>query len=813
MKQMLQDLGYALRTFRRAPGFAAVTILTLALGIGATTAVFSVAEAVLLRPLPFADQQRLTVLWESAKKRQFGLIETSYADYRDWRDQSKSFTQLAALNSSNAGMNLTGVGEPIQVDAAPVTHNFFTVLGVKPLLGRTFLPEDDRFGAGHVVVLSQQIWQDQFGGDPHILGRQVHLDDQSYTVVGVLPSLFKYPSSARLWVPLVPFLGPEGTELRIYRVLKAIGRLQPGVSVEKAQAEMRVIADGLEKRYPKFNEGFTASVRPLTEEIVGDSRPALLILLTGVFFLLLIAVANVANLLLARTLERKHEISIRAALGADRGRVMRQLLTEAVTLGLLGSGAGLLLASLGIRLLRSVAPASIPRLDEVRLDPPTLLFTLLVFLLAIAVFGIAPALEAGRGDLHAPLKEGGKRAFGSARSSRLRRLLVRMEVSLALVLLIGAGLMVQSMLQLKRINPGFTSANVLTARIRLPEKTYPEIRQRQMFFDRLREKAATLPGVVSAATVLTRPLDDSVVWEMPIAREGQSWDELLANPLTNFEAISPGYFQTLNIRLLQGRDFDAHDSEDSPLVAIVSKGLAATYWPGQNPLGKRVRRIFSDQVTPWITIVGVVNDVRYRSWDRSMPDFYLPTKQNPLAQYMPYQDLVLRTSVDPSTLARPLRGAVYSIDPKQAVASIATLDSLVDRALASSRFTLLLMGVFGALALCLAAVGIYGLLSYTVAQRSREIGLRMALGARKQEILWMVIGQGLKLTASGLAVGIAAAFVLTRFMANLLYGVSILDPLTFISVPVFLAAIALCATCLPAVRATRADPIKVLRYD
>jgi predicted permease len=813
MKTLFKDLGYGFRMLRRSPAFAAVAILTLALGIGVTTAVFSVVNAVLLRPLPFTHQERLTVLWESAKKRQFGQIETSYANFRDWREQNRVFSQLAALNSSNAGMNLTGVGEPRQVDAAPVSYNFFTTLGVRPLLGRTFLSEDDRLGSQRVAVLSYAMWREQLGGDPRILGRQLRLDGQSYTVVGVMPGVFKYPNGAQLWVPLVPYLGPEGTELRIYRVLKAIGRLRPGVSLERASAEMQVIGDRLEARYPKFNEGFTAWVGPLANEIVGDSRPTLLILLSGAVFLLLIAVANVANLLLARTLERRHEIGVRAALGADRGRVMRQLLTEGIALGLLGAGCGLLLALLGIGLLRAVAPSSIPRIDEVQLDFPTLLFTLGVFVAAVFVFGAAPALEAGRGDLHEPLKEGGKRSFGSARSNRLRRLLVRSEISLALVLLIGAGLMVQSMLQLKRIDPGFAKENVLTARIRLPEKTYPDARQRQRFFDRLRERAEALPGVTSAATVLTRPLDTSVVWEMPIAREGQSWDELLKNPLTNFQAISPGYFRTMKIRLIKGRDFDEHDTEEAPLVAIVSKGLAAHYWPGQDPIGKRVRRIFSDQVTPWITIIGVADDVRYRGWDRVMPDFYLPAPQNPLAQYMPYQDLVVRTSADPLSLARPLRQAVYSIDRNQAIASIMTLDSLVDRSLAGPRFTLLLMGIFGALALCLAAVGIYGLLSYMVSQRSREIGLRMALGARKQQILRMVLAQGLKLVASGLLLGLVAALFLTRFMANLLYGVSALDPLTFITVPIFLAGVALLATSLPALRAIRSDPIKVLRYD
>jgi putative ABC transport system permease protein len=810
MTTLVKDLWYGFRTLRRTPAFTSVAVLTLALGIGATTAVFSVVHAVLLRPLPYADQQRLTVLWEVAKKREFGLIELSYPNYRDWREQNKVFAELAALTSSNSGMNLTGVGEPIPVDAAPVSSNFFSTLGVEPLLGRAFLPEDDRLGARPVVVLSHRLWHERFGGDPHIIGRQLRIDARSYTAVGVMPSAFKYPPGAQLWLPLVPALGAEGTELRIYRVLKAVGRMKPGVSLGQARSEIAVIAGRLEQQYRQFNEGFSSSVRPLAEEIVGDVRLTLLILLAGVVFLLLIAVANVANLLLARTLERRHEIGVRAALGATRGRVIRQMLTEGFALGLLGGGIGLLLALLGIRLLQALAPKGIPRIDEVRLDLPTLLFTGVVFLLAVAAFGVAPALGAGRGDLYEALKEGSQRSSGSAGSNRLRRLLVRSEVSLALVLLIGAGLMVQSMLQLQRIHLGFAKENVLTARIRVPKNRYADVRQRQLFFDRLREQAAALPGVVRVATVLARPLDDSETWEIPIALEGQSWDETLKNQLPNFQAVSPDYFRTLRIQVLKGRDFNEHDSEKAQLVGIVSKGLTEHFWPGTDPIGKRFRRVFSTQMTPWITVVGVVDDVHYRGLDRLMPDFYLPFKQNPLAEYMSSQDVVLHTSVDPLTLSLPLRQLVHSLDPNQAIASVVTLDEQVDTALAGSRFTLLLMGCFGALALCLAAVGIYGLLSYNVAQRSREIGIRMALGAHKQEILRMVLAQGLKLTAGGLGIGIVVAFLLTRFMVKLLYGVSILDPLTFVSVPVFLAMIAAFAAFVPAARAARSDPSRML---
>jgi putative ABC transport system permease protein len=813
MGDLLKDLGFGFRLLRRTPGFSIVAILTLALGIGAATAVFSVVNVVLLRPLPFAEQERLMVLRDISRQRGSSLIEISYPTYRDWRDQNQVFEQMAALiTGTSTVMNLTGEGEPQQVEAEPVSSNFFATLGVKPLLGRTFLPEEDQLGTRGVAVLSGRMWKEQFGGDPNIIGRQLRLDEQGYTVVGVMPVEFRYPQDARLWVPIVPALG-ERSEQRIYRFLKVVGRLKPGVSLDQARSEMEVVSSRLAALYDP-NRSTSPMVMPLAEEIVGDSRPALLTLLVGVLFLLLIAVANVGNLLLVRALERHHEISVRAALGAARGRVIRQLLTEGLALGLLGGAGGLLLAVLGIRLLRAMAPENLPRIDEIGLDPLTLLFALGVSLLAVAIFGTVPALEAGKGDLNQPLREGSKRSAGSVRSSRFSRLLVRSEVALALVLLIGAGLTFQSMLRLQQIDPGFDPHNVLTARIQLPEKTYPDPQKRQMFFEQLSERAAALPGVESAATVLARPLDNSSIWEIPIGREGQTKEEREKNPLANLQAISPGYFQTMRIPLLKGRDFDSHDDEHAPLVAIVSKGLAERFWPGQEAIGKRLRRTFrgpADQTMPWIMVVGVASDVRYHGWEQVKPDLYVPFRQNPIAEYTTHQDLVLRTSVEPLALARPLREAVYSVDPNQAVTSLESLDNLVDHALAGPRFTLQLMATFGLVALCLAVVGIYGLLAYTVGQRSREISIRMALGARKQEIFRMVIGQGLKLTAVGLALGIAAALALTRFMANLLHGVSNVDPFTFISVPLLLASVALLATVVPAVRAARADPNKALR--
>jgi putative ABC transport system permease protein len=811
MRQLLRDLRFSLRTLRRTPGFTLVSVLTLALGIGATTAIFSVADGVLARPLPYADQDRLMVLMErwTAQRRD---IETSYPDFRDWRDQNHVFAELSALTANTYGLSMTGLRQPVHVEAAAVSSRFFATLGVAPLLGRGFLSEEDRPGARHVMILGHPLWQQLFGGDPAVIGRQLRLDGDSYTVVGVMPASFQYPRDAAVWIPLVPFLGPGQAEVRYIRMLKAIGRLAPGVGLEQARAEMAAIAGRLDRQYNQSNAGFTCVVHPLTEEVFGKIRPVLLILLSGVLVLLLIAVANVANLLLARNLERRQEIGLRAALGASRRRLVQQLVTEASVLTLLGGATGWMAAAGGIRLLIALAPDDLPRLAEARLDQTALLFTAAVLVAAATVFGLVPAVRRDRDGLYEPLKQGARRSSGSTGSARLRGFLVRSEVALAMLLLLGAGLLIQSVVRLARTDPGFDKRNVLTARIRLAEKSYPTERQRQAFFDRLRERAGALPGVTSTATVLARPLDLSLTWEIALWKEGQSMDEALRNPLLNCEAVSPGYFRTLKIRLLRGRPFDAHDDERAPLVVILSQRAAAQLWPGQNPLGKRIRHVLENYQTPWRTVVGVAGDVHYRGWDETIGDFYVPWKQNPYPDNINYQDLVLRTTGSPLGLAEPLRQTVLSIDPNLPIASIVTLDQLVDRSQAAARFSVSLMGLFGALALCLAAVGIYGVLSYSVEQRRQEIGIRMALGAREREVVRMVLTQGLKLTAGGLAAGLAAGLLLTRFMASLLYGVSIFDPLTFLAVPLLLAGIGLLATWLPAVRAAAADPIKALRY-
>jgi putative ABC transport system permease protein len=814
MNDLLRDIGYAFRSLRRDLGFAIAALFTLALGIGATATVFSVMNTVLLRPLPFADQDRLAVVWAAQWKRNYEAIEGSYLDYRDWREQNKVFEDMAALGSTTTGMSLTGRGEPLQVEAGTITSNLFSVLGVEPMLGRGFLPEEDVLGSRPVAVLSHALWQNVFGRDPGLLGRQLWLNGQSYTVVGVMAPDFNYPRGADLWVPLVPALGREAVELRLYRALKAVGRMKPGVTLESANTEVRQIAGRLEKQYPFSNSGFSATVKSLPGEVFGYIRPALLLLSSGVLLLLLIAVANVANLLLARTLGRQSELSVRMALGADRGRLLRQLLTEGFVLCAIAGTAGLLLAHAGIRTIALLAPRHLPRIGEVQPDAATLLITMGVSLVTVLGFGTILALQTGRGNLHDPLKAGSKRSAGSAKNTRLRKLLVASEVAFAMVLLVGAGLMVRSVRELQRVNPGFDKHNVLTMRVRLPEQSYPEVERRRIFFEQLLERVEALPGVAAAATSLARPLDEAICCDMPFAVDWQNRDEVFSNPYANLQAVSPHYFETMRIPLLKGRAFTPQDKAGAPLVAIVSRNLADTYWPDQNPIGKKVRRVYSEDQTPWMTVVGVVEDVRYREWDRARPDVYVPAPQNPYAEFITYQDLLVRTtSSDPEAIAGAVRSAVYALDPNQPVAAVMTLESLVERALAGPRFTLFLISLLSVLALVLAAVGVYGVLSYTVNQRAREIGIRMALGATKREVVRLVLAQGMRLTLAGLGVGLLGALILTRFMASLMYQVSVLDPLTFATALVLLATIGFLATFVPAVRATRADPLQVIRAD
>jgi putative ABC transport system permease protein len=792
MNNLLQNLANGFRTLRRAPRFTALAAVTLALGIGASTALLSVVYSGLLAPLPFPDQERLMVLWENSVKHQFGLVEFSYPNLIFWRAENTIFERLGAFDPISIGMSLAREDEPAHVDATSATHDFFTTFGTQPALGRTFRPEEDRVGAPHVAVLSHRMWQRLFAGDPQIVGRQLKLDSDSYTAVGVMPEAFKYPRGADLWIPLMPALGKENSELRLLRAVRGIGRLKSGVTVAQAQTEVVALAKRLEKDHPETNDGISAAVVPLTEEIFGETRFMFLTLLVGTLLLLVMAGANVANLLLSRSREGQPE-KLQGA---------RQVLREGLALIVLG---GLVLAFLGVRLLRAKAPENIPRVEHIHLDWRIFLFTLVVSALTIVIFGALPALWAGRRG------EGERYSPAGARVSWLRRFAVGLELALALVLLTGTGLMARSVLHLRHVDLGYVKDNALTMRIWLPEKSYPEVPQRQEFFDRLLERVQALPGVVSAATVSARPLDASAVYEMPIVLKGQDWGKQITNPLTNFEAVSPSYFQTMGIRVVGGRNFNADDTATSQPVVIVSQSLAARFWPGQNPVGKIVRQFLPENTVPWMVVVGVVTNAKYRGLDVPRYDFYTPAKQNPLAKYMDYQDLIVRTVFEPFALAQPIRKAVHSLDPNLSISSTLSLQNLVGRELAAPQFALLLMGIFGFLAVYLAAVGVYGLLSHLGAQRSREIGVRMALGARRREVVRMVVVQGFMLIAGALGVGILAALALTRFMSSLLFEVNTRDPLTFTSVAVLLALVAVLTTLLAARRASRTEPVETLR--
>jgi putative ABC transport system permease protein len=808
MRSLWQDLRYGFRILLKQRGFTTVAIIALALGVGATSAVFSIVNAVLLQPLAIEEPERVVMLWENNLARNHAEVEVSYPNYVSWRERNHVFEEVAALPSVNFDMTLTGNGEPQQVEASTVSANFFTLLGTRAALGRTFAPEDEKAGAPSVVLISDGLWKRRFGGDANAVGQRLTVEGESATIIGVMPADFDFPKGVELWAPLTP--APGGwTEQRGFRVLRAMGRLKPGVTIEQAQSEMDGISRQLAEEFPKENKGYGVTSVPLIKSIFGNARPALFILLGAVFLVLLIACVNVANLLLARAATRQKEIALRLALGASRVRLIRQLLTESVLLALAGGTLGLLLASFGVEYLVTLAPQDIPRIASVGVNTKVVIFAFAVSFLTAIIFGLAPALSVSKPDLNEALKEGGGKSQGGARSKRLREILVVSEVALAVVLMVGAGLLVRSFNNLQRIDPGFNAENVFTARVALVQSKYPEGAQQKAFFEQLLERVKTLPGVESAAIVLMRPLSGTVGWDPPFAVEGQTAEEQTANPYSNYEAISPDYFRTMGIPLVRGRDFNNQDRGDTTTVVIVNEMMARKYWPGEDPVGKRLKFGKASSNAPWLTVVGVVKDVRYREWDAVRPDIYVPYLQN--SEYR--TDFVIRTKVNPLSLTESFRREVYALDKDQAVAAVTTMDELVSSALARPRFNTLLLSIFAALALSLSAVGVYGVMAYTVTQQTHEIGIRMALGAQVRDVLRMVLGQGMKLIVIGLVIGVAGAFALTRLMASLLYGVSTTDPLTFTGVAGVLAVVAIAACYIPARRATRVDPMVALRYE
>jgi putative ABC transport system permease protein len=802
-----QDLRYALRTLGKNPAFTSIAIVAIALGIGANTVIFSAVNAVLLRRLPFKNPEQLVMVWENAAHLGFPKNTPSPPNFVDWQRQNTVFTGMAAI--SERSFNLTGVGEPERLDGRRVSANLFDLLGVPALLGRTFVPEDDRPGS-HVVLASYSLWQRRFGSDPGIIGRAVMLNGETYTVVGVMPRAVHLPGygnwNDELWVPIA-FTNEEATQ-RGNHFLEVIARIKPGITLRQAQAEMETIAARLATQYPRYNTRIGAKVTPLHEELVGDIKPALFILFGAVGFVLLIACANVANLLLARAAVREKEIALRLALGASRSRLTRQFLTESVLLALLGGGFGLLLALAGIRVLKMFIPATISQTQTISIDLKVLVFTALLALLTGIVFGLAPATHASNSNLNDSLKEGSRDSAAGRKGNRLRDLLVVGEVAVSFILLIGAGLLINSFLHLRNLDPGFRADHLLTMKVDLSEQRYPDRERRSVFFGEVLRGIRALPGVQSVAVAGNLPLTyngDST----GISVEGipdpppDEWPDVI------FRAIGPGYFSTMGIPMIRGRDFTDQDKADSKNVVVISEKTARHYWPGKDPIGKRLKPGSTTSDVPWREVIGVVKDVRQN-------DFIAEPKMQMYFTYRQLKDLaanalIVRTSVEPMTLTISVRNAIWAVDKNQPVADIDTMDQIVSEAIARQRFSMLLLGIFAALALVLAAMGIYGVMSYSVAQRTHEIGIRMALGARRADVLKMTVKQGLKLVSIGMMLGLAAAFLLTRVLASLLFGISSTDPITFLGISLVLLAVAILASYLPALRATKVDPIIALR--
>ncbi|HVG31967.1 MAG TPA: ABC transporter permease [Pyrinomonadaceae bacterium] len=811
MGTFFQDLRYGFRMLVKRPGFTVIAVLALALGIGANTAIFSVVNAVLLRPLPYKDPQRIVAVWETNP--QLGAEmrnrnEVAMGNFLDWRAQNQTFERMGALFYSNA--NLTGTGEPERLQSVVVTTDLFEVLGVQPALGRSFRPEEENVASPRVVVLSHGLWQRRFGSDPAVVGRNLTINGNQVTIVGVMPQGFQlqFPTSMQveMWMPMRIDTATQADRNAHY--LYVLARLKEGVSLEQSQAAMTSIAGQLQQQFPETNADKGAHVVSLHKQLVGNVQPYLYVLFAAVGFVLLIACANVANLLLARVAARHKEVAIRIALGASRWRLIRQLLTESILLAAAGGVLGLLLAYWGIDLLVALTPGDVPRLNEIGLHAPVFAWTLLVSILTGVLFGLAPALQASKPDLNESLKESGRTSAGLERS-RLRSTLVVSEVALALVLLVCAGLMIKSFMRLQQVSPGFESKNLLTMNISLPRQKYPDAQKANGFYNQLFERVRAVPGVESVGGVDPLPLSGSNGTTSFVV-EGGPMLALADRPEVGERSVTPAYFQTMRIPVLKGRAFTEQDRENTPRVMIVNEALARRYWPNEEVLGKRLG--FEDDASKqtWWEIVGVVGNVKHERLDmEAKPEIFFPYEQSPRN----FMSLVVRTTSDPSMMITGVRDQVLAIDKDQPVFDIKTMDQRLSKAVAQSRFIMLLLGLFSALALILAAVGIYGVMAYVVSQRTHEIGIRMALGAQSRDVLRMVVRQGMTLTFIGVAIGLVAAFALTRLMSSLLYGVTATDPLTFITVALVLSIVALLAIFIPARRATRVDPMEALRYE
>ena len=818
MDTVLQDVRYAFRSLRRTPTFTIVAVLTLALGIGANTALFSVVNSVLLRPLPYRDPERIVLIWNSwTGWPRTWLSEPELADYARERD---TFERVAAFDYRS--VNLTGGDRPERIRGGLAQAGLFAALGVEPLLGRTFLPDEDRPGGTRVVLLGHDLWRRRFAADPHVVGTSIVLDGERYTVTGVMPPGFRYPldfagAVPELWLPLA--LGTPDEENRGSHYLNAVARLAPGVTLQQAQARMTTLARRLAREHANYDASFGITLVPVTEQVLGDIRPALFVLLGAVSLVLLIACANVANLLLSRAEARQKEMAIRTALGAGRGRLARQLLTESALLGVLGGAVGLLLALWGIDVLPAVNPASVPRAGEIGVDGRALAFTLVVSLATAALFGLAPAVQASRGDVGEALKEGGRGITAGSPRQRFRRALVVSEVTLAVVLVIGAGLMARSFLTLRAVRPGFDAANVLTMRLSLPMAKYRDDPRITGFYAELLERIRALPGVQSAGAIAALPLSTTIGdWSFIIeGRPVPGPHE--ASPAADWQVSDAEYFRAMGIPLLRGRFFTAADRKGASGVVIINETTARRYWPGESALGQRIR-LGGTVDSVWRTVVGVVGDVHHRGLhDDVRSELYLPHAQFPgttpdsAGGAQRSMSLVVRTAGDPLRMSDDVQRVIRAMDADLPVSDVRSLEQVLSASVSKPRFSLLLLGIFAVVALVLAAVGIYGIVSYSVTRRTHEIGIRIALGAGRAEVLRMAVGQGMLPALTGVAFGLVGAFATTRLMASLLYGVSATDPLTFLLIALVLTVVSLTASYIPARRATRVNPMVALRYE
>ncbi len=794
------DIRYAARMLLKIPAFTAVAVFTLGLGIGANTTIFSCVNALLLRPFPYLDPDRIVALRDES--REHSAVEVSYANFADWQAQNRSFSAAAAHNGNS--FNLAGGDEPERVEGEEISASLFPLLGIAPVLGRNFLPEEDRVGGAQVVILSHALWEQRFASDSGIIGRSVLLNGEPRTVVGVMPRRFQFPADAKLWTPLA--LDP--TKDRGSHYLEAIARLKPGVTLEQANSDLATIAKRLAEQHPETNTGRGASVATLRDHEIGEYRPVLYIMMGAVGFVLLIACANVANLLLARATARAREIAVRSALGAGRGRIIRQLLTESLIVALLGAGAGLLLAAWGLDFIDAAVPSDRPFWMVFSIDGRVLLFTLVVAVVTAVVFGLAPAWQISSSRLNDALKEGGQGAGTSLHRNRLRSALVVVEIALSLILLVGAALMISSFVQLQRVDPGFNRRNALSLRFYLAGTAYDSTYERLAFLEQALTRISSLPDVRAVAAVNMLPLGGgNVTSSIEIEGQSRAPGEHLA---VQWIVTSGEYFRALEVPLLKGRDFTPREKADTgAAVAVISEVMAQRFWPAAEPLGKRFRFSGADE-NAWLTVVGVAANVKHRRLNTAPESqFYLPYSREPWH----HMSLVVRTRGEPVAAGGPVRQALRSVDPNLPMFGVGSLDEVYRRSAWESRFYGQMFGAFALIALVLAAGGVYGVMAYMVSQRTREIGVRMALGAHAGDVLGLVLRRGLVLAAIGIALGAAGGLGVTRVLASLLYGVGASDGLTFAGVSLLLGGIAVVASYFPARRAAGVDPMVALRSE